>query len=193
MNTAAISISTDAPPQKAKAADNKPLAYVHYIISRCQDNGIRAALKRADNPATEYQSWEVLAGFQINLAFENQRLAYAAIAAAIARAKIENNGTAKIGYAIARSYDDGNASDQAKAKLRRLLACDSVAEVCRILRPLLALIDARGNSALDYAALLNDLLWFANEDSQTRIKARWAQDFYGQASTAGISSGEQNE
>lgn len=192
MNTEAISIAT-ALSQKTKATDNKPLAYVNYIISRCQDNGIRAALKRADNPATEYQSWELLAGFQINLSFENQRLAYATIGAAIARAKIENNGAAKIGYAIARCYDDGNASDQAKAKLRRLLACDSVPEACRILRPLLALIDARGNTSLDYAALLNDLLWFSNEDNQTRIKARWAQDFYGQASTADISAGEQNE
>lgn len=182
MNTEAISIATEALPQKVKAAESQHLAYVNYIISRCKDNGIRAALKRADNPATEYQSWEVLAGFQINLAFENQRLAYATIGAAIARAKIENNGATKIGYAIARCYDDGNASDQAKAKLRRLLACDSVAEACRILRPLLDLIDARGNTSVDYAALLNDLLWFSNDESQIRIKARWAQDFYGQPS-----------
>lgn len=188
MNTEAISSATEALPQKAKTNGSQHLAYVNYIISRCKDNGIRAALKRADNPATEYQSWEVLAGFQINLAFENQRLPYATIAAAIARAKIENNGTAKIGYAISRCYDDGNASDQAKAKLRRLLACDSVPEACRILRPLLELIEARGNTSVDYAALLNDLLWFSNDDNQIRIKARWAQDFYGH-----VSAGATNE
>ena len=197
MSTEAISIINEGNTEKTKAAGNKQLVYVNYIISRCKDNGIRAALKRADNPATEYQSWEVLAGFQINLAFENQRLPYATIAAAIARAKIENNGTAKIGYAIARCYDDGNASDQAKVKLRRLLACDSIPETCRILRPLLQLIEARGNTSVDYAALLNDLLWFSNDDSQMLIKARWAQDFYGQAngqpSAGKISAGATND
>jgi CRISPR system Cascade subunit CasB len=175
-----MSIATEHPPQKSASPRSKGLAFVDYIINRCQaDNGLRAALKRADNPATEYQSWEVLAGFNIDLEHENQRLPYATIAAAVARSKVEKNGTSKIGFAIAHGYEDGNASDQAKAKLRRLLACDSVAEACRILRPLFSLIEARGNIVLDYASLLDDLLWFSHDDSRTRIKARWAQGFYG--------------
>lgn len=166
-------IKTDAPRSKS-------LGFVEYTINRCQtNNGLRAALKRADNPATEYQSWEVLAGFHINLEYENQRLPYATIAAAIARTDVTRNGSVKIGYAIARCYEDGNASDQAKAKLRRLLACETSAEACRILRPLFSLIEAKGNTSLDYASLLDDLLWFSREESQTRIKARWAQGFYG--------------
>lgn len=175
--------------QKPGAHNSKSLAFVGYIINRCQaNNGIRAALKRADNPATEYQSWEVLAGFQINLDYENQRIPYATVAAAIARKNPENNGAVKIGQAIARCYEDGNASDQSKAKLRRLLACETTAEVCRILRPLFSLIEAKGNVALDYASLLDDLLWFSNEESQSRIKARWAQGFYGK-----YSEGEKDE
>lgn len=193
MSIEAIEIATEDLPLKAKSVDNKSLAYVNYIINCCKNNGIRAALKRADNPATEYQSWDVLAGFKINLEFENQRIPYAAIGAAIARAKIELNGTTKIGYAIARCYDDGNASDQAKSKLRRLLACDTVSEACRILRPLLALIDSRANSTVDYAALLNNLLWFSNEDNQNLIKARWAQDFYGHNSAGTLGKGAKNE
>ena len=174
-----MSIATEQQGAKTGTPRGKCLAFVDYIINRCQaNNGLRAALKRADNPATEYQSWEVLAGFQINLEHENQRLPYATIAAAIARTKVEKNGATKIGSAIARCYEDGNASDQAKAKLRRLLACDSVPEACRILRPLLRLIESKGNSVLDYASLLDDLLWFSHDDSQLRIKARWAQDFY---------------
>jgi CRISPR system Cascade subunit CasB len=181
-----MSIDTLEPSRKTDPASGKSLAFVDYIINRClADNGLRAALKRADNPATEYQSWEVLAGFRINLEYENQRLPHAAIAAAIARAKIEKNGTVKIGQAIARCYEEGNVSDQAKAKLRRLLACDSVAEVCRILRPLFSLIEARSDIALDYASLLNDLLWFGHDDAQQRIKARWAQDFYGRPADGG--------
>jgi CRISPR system Cascade subunit CasB len=50
------------------------------------------------------------------------------------------------------------------------------------------LIEARGNMALDYASLLDDLLWFSHDDSQLRIKARWAQDFYGKSA-----AGEQDE
>jgi CRISPR system Cascade subunit CasB len=176
---------TEAPIVR-QTKDSKSQHFVDYIIKRClADNGVRAALKRADNPATEYQSWEVLASFQVNLEYENQRLPYATIAAAIARTEPKSNGNVKIGQAIARCYEDGNASDQAKAKLRRLLACDSVAEACRILRPLFSLIEARGGLTLDYAQLLDDLLWFSHDDSQLRIKARWAQDFYGKLSTGG--------
>jgi CRISPR system Cascade subunit CasB len=124
-----MSIVTEQQALKTDSPRSKRQAFVDYIINRCQaDNGLRAALKRADNPATEYQSWEVLAGFKIDLEHENQRLPYATIAAAIARTKVEKNGTGKIGQAIARCYEDGNASGQAKAKLRRLLACDSVPE-----------------------------------------------------------------
>jgi CRISPR system Cascade subunit CasB len=181
-----MSVDVSQPKQKADTPRSKSLAFVNYIISRCQaDNGLRAALKRADNPATEYQSWEVLAGFQVNLEYDNQRLPYATIAAAIARTKADQNGKAKIGQAIARCYEDGNASDQAKAKLRRLLACDGVPEACRILRPLFSLIEAKGDTALDYASLLDDLLWFSHDDSQNRIKARWAQGFYGKPMDGG--------
>jgi CRISPR system Cascade subunit CasB len=154
--------------------------FVNYIIRQVQENkGIAAALRRADNPNTEYQSWEVLAGFGVQLDNENQRLPFATIAADIARVKPLANGDMTIGQAIARSYEDGNQSDQAKAKLRRLLACDTTSEACRILRPLLSLIASKGGISLNYVALLDDLLWFSHDDSRQRIKARWAQQFYG--------------
>ena len=62
---------------------------------------------------------------------------------------------------------------------RRLLACDRVEEVCRILRPLFSLIDAKAGVRLDYARLLNDLLFF-NFDPQ-RTKSQWAMEFYRRA------------
>ncbi|ANT65416.1 type I-E CRISPR-associated protein Cse2/CasB [Prosthecochloris sp. CIB 2401] len=156
---------------------SRPEAFVQFVLRLCQnDKGAAAALRRADNPATEYQSWEYLAGFNIDLENPFERIPYATIAAAISRAKAENNGSAGIGKALALSYDDKSASDQAKARLRRLLACDSVTEVCRILRPIFGLIDSKTTVTLDYAKLLNQLLWFNHDNN--RIKAVWATDFY---------------
>jgi len=156
---------------------SKSEAFVTFTVEQCQhNNGLAAALKRADNPATEYQCWEHLAAFHIDLEKDYERLPYATIAAAIAKAKAAHNGNVGIGRAIALCYEDGNNSDQAKAKLRRLLACESVDEACRILRPLFSLIDSKARVTLNYAQLLSDLLKF-HWDNQ-RVKTRWAQDFY---------------
>lgn len=161
---------------------SKSESFVIRTIDLCQKNkGLAAGLKRADNPATEYQCWEHLAAFNIDLEKDYQRLPYATIAAAIAKAKVEHNGSMGIGRGIALCYEEGNNSDQAKAKLRRLLACESIEEVCRILRPLLSLVDSKVNLRLNYAHLLSDLLKF-HFDNQ-RVKVRWAQDFYKQAMT----------
>lgn len=155
---------------------NKSEQFVKFIIELIhKDNGAAAALKRADNPATEYQSWEYLARF-IDIDKDYERLPYATIASALAKAKAEQNGSVRIGEAITRCYEDGKDSEQAKAKLRRLLACDSVEEACRVLRPLFSLINSKAGIKLDYAALLQDLYWF-NADNQ-RVKSRWAQNFY---------------
>ncbi|STS83245.1 crispr-associated protein, Cse2 family [Klebsiella pneumoniae] len=72
----------------AESAGNESPAkrFVGYVIERiAKDNGFAARLKRADNPATEYQSWEILAGFGIDLEKEWQRLPYCVIGAALAK------------------------------------------------------------------------------------------------------------
>jgi len=163
-----------------EARPDKAASFVGHILSRCQeDKGFAARLRRADNPATEYQSWDLLASFGIALEYDYPRLAYQTIAASIARAKTTTNGSLTLGRAMAACYDDGNNSDQAKARLRRLLACDDLAELCRILRGQLSLIDSKAGQALDYQRLLKQLLAF-HFDAQ-RIKAQWAQEFYGKA------------
>ena len=155
---------------------NKSERFVDLTIERCkQDNGLAAALRRADNPDTEYQSWEYLSAFT-DLDQASQRLPYAVIAAAIAKAKVGQNGTTRIGRALAQCYENDSQSDQAKAKLRRLLACDRTEEACRILRPLFSLIDAKAGVRLDYARLLSDLLFFDYDPQRT--KSQWAKDFY---------------
>ena len=154
-------------------------AFVRAIIKRCKnDNGFAARTRRADNPATEYQSWETLASFGVDLESEYIRLPFIITAAAIAKAKAENNGQLKLGEAIAACYSDGNQSEQAKARLRRLLACESVIELAKILRPLFSLINSRVDQGLDYIDLLKQLRSFTYENQTSIVKARWAQQFY---------------
>jgi CRISPR system Cascade subunit CasB len=160
----------------------KPVLFVESALRRIHgsegkkpDTGYTAALKRADNLQTEYQSWEHLANW-CDLEKDWQRLPYATIAAALARTTAKTDGTLGIGRALAKSYSGdgklGNTQDPAKAKLRRLLACKSNIEACEIIRPLLRLITAKG-VGLSFSALLKDLLFF---NDQTRKK--WAKDFY---------------
>lgn len=167
---------------------SKEQQFVQFIIERCmQDKGFAARLRCADNPATEYQSWEIL-GPWVDLEDRYQRLPYATIAAAIGRAKVDTNGKLSLGKAIADAYAEKGStqySDQAKARLRRLLACDSVEEVCRVIRPVLALIDSKLGHPLDYVKLLRELRYFGEKS-----KIHWAQDFYGQRAKEGQEIGE---
>ncbi|MEN9945642.1 MAG: hypothetical protein RLZZ293_28 [Pseudomonadota bacterium] len=152
--------------------------FVNYILRQLDNSGTKASLKRADNPATEYQSWEILARFNIDLSLESQRLPHNLIMADMARVHPTVNGKIKLAQALALCYDDHNQSEQAKAKLRRVLSCDTTSELCRILRPLFSLIASKG-IILDYVSLLDQLLYFNHDEIRHKIKARWAQDFYG--------------
>ncbi|MDO9519032.1 MAG: type I-E CRISPR-associated protein Cse2/CasB [Pseudohongiella sp.] len=154
--------------------------FVETVIQRClADKGLAARLRKGDNPATEYQSWELLGSLGIDLERDYQRLPFVTVSTAIAKSKVDRNGKLTLGRAIAACYDDGNQSPQAKTRLRRLLACEEVSEVCRILRPVLTLIDSKVGQPVDYIRLLTQLrnFYFNNQ----RIKAQWAQEFYGQA------------
>lgn len=156
---------------------NREQSFVEFVLNRMSnDNAFGAALRRADNPATEYQAWEYLAPWcDLDKAWE--RRPFATIAAAIAHSKPSADGFLGIGQSIAACYDGGSNSDSAKLKLRRLLACDSVGEVCAILRSLLRLIASRG-VRLGYGKLLNDIVYFGDGE---KAKARWAVDFYGRS------------
>jgi len=150
--------------------------FIKFVIDRLEhDRAMRARLRQADNPNMEYQSWEYLARFGVNLQNRRKCKAFATVAAALARADLKADGTLGIGCAIAQSYRDGKDDDQAKARLRRLLACKTSEEVCDVLRPLLRLVDSRGQP-VGFEKLLRDILFFDSYPEDTR--ARWAQDFF---------------
>jgi CRISPR system Cascade subunit CasB len=151
-------------------------AFAEHVIKRLPgDNAFGARLRRADNRATEYQSWEYLVKW-CDIEKPWERLPFGLIAAALARAKPKTDGHLGIGKGLSLCYDDGQNSDAAKAKLRRLLACNSIEEVVPVLRPFLSLLQSKG-VPLGYGRLLDDLLWY--RASGEKQKLQWANDFYG--------------
>lgn len=175
-------MTTESQEQQPPSRDER---FVEGVIERCRkDKGLAARLRRADNPATEYQSWELLASYGLDLERDSERLPFATVAATIAKAKVQANGKLSLGRAIAACYEDGSQSDQAKARLRRLLACDELSELCRLLRPVLTLIDSRVAEPLNYVRLLGQLRRFGFAEQQ--VKAQWAQEFY----SSKVSTGE---
>lgn len=148
-------------------------AFIDAILPRLKtDPGFGAALRRADNPATEYQAWEHLVLYGCNIEKPWEKAAYTTIAAAVARAKPEHDGTLDLAKSLARCFEGGASADPARAKIRRLLACDSIEEACQIVRPILAFVASR-RVPLSYGRLLDDLLHFGE-----RVKLTWAQSFY---------------
>lgn len=153
---------------------------VAKVFARCKnDKGFAATLKRADNPDTAYQAWEILATCGVPLDKEYKRLPFALVLAAVARSSRENDGNLGLGAALANAYQDdgGRDSDAAKTKLRRILACNDVIEACQVLRPVLQLICSRG-VGISFEKLLKDLIFFNPE----KTLACWAQDFFGSRS-----------
>ena len=151
--------------------------FINEVVELCSRNkGFAARLRRADNPATEYQSWEFLARMGIDLEKGYRRLPAVTVASAVAKAKIQANGALSLGQALARCYEKGNESEPAQARLRRLLACQSVEEVCLILRSVFALLNSKVPAPLDYARILKQLRSFYFDEQ--RVKAQWAQEFY---------------
>ena len=138
------------------------------------DSAFRAALKRADNPATEYKSWEYLADFGVNLENKNERLLYTTIFAAIAKSGRESDGNLEFGKALCAAYDWDKESAPARSKLRRVIACGDLAELCAVLRSILQFISSK-NVSICYQKLLDDLRFFGSGE---KAKSKWAAQFY---------------
>ena len=148
--------------------------FVETILKKIStDTGLRAALTRADNPNTEPEAWPFLARF-CDLERENERRAYGLVAAVIARTRTEKNGNQTLGIALRQCKVDLTQDDDSiERKLRRILACDSTAELIPVLRPLLRFITGKDGVQLDFAQLLQDILYFGD-----KTKVRWAAQYF---------------
>lgn len=149
--------------------------FVAYVIKRCaEDNGFAARLRRADNPDTEYQSYDIMISFGVDIEKDYERLPYALMGAALARSQEERDGTASLGKALRHCFED---AEQGDIRMRRLLACQSIDELCRILRPLLMLISSKSKQGICHARLLREMSFFNGNPQRTKLA--WAKDYYG--------------
>lgn len=149
-----------------------PAGFTAAAISRVKtDTAFRAVMSRADNPAFESAAWEHLIPY-CRIEKDHQRIPFAVVGAAIAKIRPEANGTDDIGSAFRKICKNQDDIDRESRRFRRLIGCDSVSEICRLLRPLLPYLASKG-AALDYTRLLFDLLFWEQD-----IKLRWTVHFY---------------
>ena len=168
-------------------------AFVGFVLERAsaapkiKDTGFVARMKRADNPDLEYQVWNILLKFNVDIEFAARRLPFCLIGAALCRRQPEKDGIFGLGASLRSCF--GDDEDQGSIRLRRLLACQTTEEVCRIVRPMLSLITVKATKPLCFATLLDELLYFES-NGQERIKRRWTRDFYSLSNEPKAAEGE---
>ena len=154
-------------------SEANPAGFVAAVIARVKtDTAFRAVMSRADNPAFESAAWEYLIPY-CNIEKDFERIPFALVGAAIARIRPENDGKAGLGSAFRAICGKDEDREREALRFRRLIACDSSLELCRILRPVLQYLASKGAS-VSFTRLLNDLLFWGQ-----RTKIRWTTQFYG--------------
>ncbi|WP_294447092.1 type I-E CRISPR-associated protein Cse1/CasA [uncultured Mailhella sp.] len=138
-----------------------------------RDKGTVARLRRADSSEhMAVQAWEVLIRFHVE---DRDFLPCLAVLAPLCRRDDPKDGTASLGRALASCFED---KDQGSSRLRRLLNCSDMEELCRMLRPLLSFVDGKSSRKLSYARLLDEVLAFRIPERRQEIKRRWAEGYW---------------
>lgn len=154
--------------------------FVNYICKQCSSNkGIAAHLRRADQGNPDPIVFATLVKFGLDITKESEFLPFSMVAAAIARGKKYENGSHNFIQLLA-SVEKCSTEKKEKddARIRRLLACNSLSDLVLIFRPIMSLVQNRSNYTIDYETLLDDLCLFENEACRVLIKKKWATLFY---------------
>lgn len=139
------------------------------------DRGKMASLRRAASPATERQAWPVIH----SLGEDIRNQAALTVGALFAEHPVEDPGALSFGATCRRiATDNGidhNIPESFERRFRRLLACDSVADVTGQLKSWIRFAAAKG-IGVNYERLFNDLAYWHNSAEEIRI--RWAVGFW---------------
>ena len=142
---------------------------------KIRDKGAVARLRRADSSENlAVQAWEILIRFHVE---DRDFLPCLAVLAPMCRRDDPEDGTASLGRALGSCFDRED-KELGSSRLRRLLNCGDMDELCRLLRPLLSFVDARSPRKLSYARLLDEVLSFRIPERRQEIKRRWAEGYW---------------
>ena len=170
--------SREAVVKKQESHYEALLAWVSERLGpkpKVRDTGSIARLRRADSSERlAVQAWEILIRFNVE---DRDFLPCLAVLAPLCRRDDPADGTASLGQALASCFDD---KEQGSSRLRRLLNCGDMEELCRLLRPLLSFMDSKAGKKLSYARLLEDVLAFRHPDRRQGIRQRWAEGYWGE-------------
>lgn len=150
-----------------------------------EDRGAMANLRRGFSPATEDRAWPWIARW-CDLTKDHQRLIYTAVAAAYAThpETTDQGNLGTVMRSIAQNDqkrqneqkgDDGLASFE--ARFRRLLACQSLEQVCQRLASVIRAATQRG-VPVNYEQLFVDLWKWRYPTSRERVKVDWAAAYW---------------
>ncbi|MCH3987740.1 MAG: type I-E CRISPR-associated protein Cse2/CasB [Lachnospiraceae bacterium] len=87
---------------------------------------------------------------------------------------------------IGASLKSGRSASDSEALDRRfnvLITADTFSELTYHLRQIIKIVKSKGNIAINFPKLADDLLWF-QRGRQKRICLRWAQEYYSQQQKA---------
>ena len=146
---------------------------VQLLLKRRDDRGFTADLRGGLNPDTEHKAWPHVADW-CDLTKDRDRTICVTVMGGFAfhpeHASTGNLGVTLRRIALGQRGDDGLPSFE--ARFRRILACDTVAEVTSQARHVIRAAAAKG-VAVNYEALFTDLTYWGDQ-----VKLRWARGYW---------------
>lgn len=179
---------------KIRSSDNIPEfdagKFVATVIARSgNDNRFKAVLRRAANGESP-DALGVLAGLGVNLKNPDDVLACSLVASCIVKDGIEYDGELDLGSALLQCAGNvdkenlENGTNPCSYRIRRILACNSVSELCSVLLRVLPFI-AEKSGNLSYSKLLRAILKFGGCADEIRrkkgidhVRRIWASGFW---------------
>lgn len=140
------------------------------------DRGKMASLRRGLSEATRRDAWPVIASLGMDIAND----AATAVAALFATHPMVSDARSLGQTCRLIASENGSVSDIPDSfdrRFRRLIACDTQAELAGQLGAWIRLAKSKG-VGVNYAVLYNDLYWWSKGETAQKKRIAWARDFW---------------
>ncbi len=152
-------------------------------LAAAADRGALADLRHGVADAVACRAWPHIAPF-CDLRNQEELPAFVVVGAGFAMHGQTSPQAGNLGSTLRRIAVEGREGNRSEAlnsfagRFRRLLTCNSVAEVCGRL-PAVLRAAARQGLAVNYQMLLDDLLKWRDQTHRDEVKLRWAAAYWG--------------